>query len=330
MSSTDPSNPAPRLKASEAAVLQYLRDHGDEDGCCPRPRTQIASDLAIATSTVQLAIKALIAAGHVEAQVNRGGGVPNAYCVLSAPTDPLTDDRPMTDRSIDRPIAESVTPLVREHAPPRSLPLPTPSHGVSGNLIPEGTERPTDNDRPISESVGPESVGRLIPALVADAARAAGRPVVAHLGRVGKAALDLAAAGEDVLTLRRAAIRVGVAGTADLRTAVEAVKEGRVLPGGAGTPPAEDARTASCIRMILGTWPRAQIDAALWEEELGRVQERFLLAAVRAIAKSGAEFPPTWGQVYATARRVGEPIIGAERSERARQAELARDRERAS
>lgn len=337
MSETDHSNPTPRLKASEALLLEYLREHADGEGCASYTRAELAAALGMAPSTMQLAVTGLCAHGYLLVE-RTPGGRPNVFCVTpTGPTD--STDRSLTgptDSGLTGPTdgpTDSLSPDTPAYAheperAPAQNPLPTPLEPEaatrSGDPLaraggPTGPtdDRPTDEDRPIP-------IGQSAVAAAIDAATLAGRAVAPSLfGRIGSTAQALAADGIDPAVILVAAQRLGTAGTTDLRSAVEAVQRGARLP--AQVPVVADgARTASCIALLLGTWPRAQIDAALWEAELGKIQERFLLAAVRAIAREGGEFAPQWGKVWKVAHELGRPVVAAERAERARLAERAR------
>lgn len=301
-------------------MLAYLREHADRDGCCPSPRAAIAQALAVSGSTVQLAIAGLEEAGLIHID-GRRPGVANAYCLTpGTSTDPPETS---TDTPTDRP-TPTLTDSSRAPTSGRGGSPPTPSPVVSGSPDPEGTARDfdrstdTSTDRPTSVEVVP--LGVAASAAVVDAARAAGREPVANLGRVGKAAKDLEASGVDVATILAAAARMGAAGTTDLRTAVDAIEQGRAMPASAVERPAEGSRLAAVFRALRSTWPRIVIDAPFWEEKLEKIPERFLLAAVDRLAKEGGEFPPHWGQVYKTAWR-----IGVDDTERRRSAEERAD-----
>lgn len=322
------------MNASQAAVHLAMFECAQEagDGTCDLSAADLMTRLGIRSErTVTTARAALREAGLIELLEDAPGRRPR-YRV-----------HPRNTPAIEPPQSTPATPAIappqsvlsrcapaREHTPERTVAVEGGEEEVEGTEPPQSAT-PAIGGTPAIGVAGVESVGRLAVAAAMESAAEAGQapPSAGVRGRIGQTANALAATEVDVPTIIAAARRVGAGGFADLRTAVEAVKAGRSMP--AAAPVVEEgARTAPVIRLILATWPRAQIDAAIWEEKLGRIQERFLLLAVDEIARRGEAFSPTWGQVWKVAHEIGQPIVGAERAERAWQRERDADAARAA
>jgi hypothetical protein len=335
----DPSNAPPRpLKASEALLLEYLREHADADGCARYGRAALATALGLAPSTAQLAIRGLRELGLLGITKAPDGGA-NIYCVLTdadrlTVTDADRLNRPMvTDPvPIDAPEgagAAATRPLVE--APP------TPLTASDGNL----TDDPSrDAPAPAREADrSPTPIGQLAVAACVDAARAAGRKVEGPiLGRLGRAA-QAVAAEHDVATILDAARRIGEGAGVDLYTALRAVQRSAPMPAAVRIADA-DARYADlkaraelsrdgrdplhlgrlkpgeiveAEALYVGTYgERRRFDAELWARELATLPIGAILYGIREMAKASPH-PPTWGEVAAAAG----PTLEHERRKRA-------------
>lgn len=323
----DDTNPTP-LPDRARRLLEQIEAAGGE---WTASYAVIATVCDLARSTAQLAAADLIASGLVTGARTPAGTlyrrtdqvyrpVP-ASCTDAVPTytDPLSIDAPAR-----------VTPA---HDAPAQNPLPTPMEPPTATRtegpLASAPTREVGIPTPVP-STDARPLGNLAVAEAMDAARAAGRSIEPALrARIGNAAQRLAQ-DEDVDVILAAARRLGEGGFDDLYTAVRAVKADRPMPDRPApryprpAPGGVNEKMGRVLERVYGTWPRAQLAPALWEEKLGRIQERFLVAAVDAIAEEGGDFAPTWGKVLQFARRIGEPAVLAERQERAHQAEQAR------
>lgn len=340
MSDPDTSNTPPPLLPRAECLLERIEAEGGE---WTTSYSVIAEACGLARSTAQLAVSDLIAAGLIEAgpSVPRHGTLYRrtavSYRTVPTPYRPTpTDAVPTvpTDDSVDAPARATPAGMAGAQTP---LPTPIEPSAATRTELSPASAGAHEALVPSTEDTVP--IGRLAVAAAVEAAAKSGRSVEGALkGRIGSAAQRLAGDGTDVATILAGARRLGEGGFADLYTAVRAVRDSvpdrtSAVPDRASAvrtaelmPTGETAmispRIQAVIRLVRGTWPRAQIDAELWEEKLGKVQERFLLAAVDRIARSGAEFAPHWGQVYAKAREVGQPIVLGEQQERDRLREL--------
>lgn len=332
MSTTDPSNPVP-LNESAERLLEQIEANGGE---WTASYAVIATVCDLARSTAQVAARELVAAGYATAERTPTGTVYRCTDQLYRRV-PMacTDAVPMgcTDEagSVQQ---DAPTHAPRAHDAPAQSPLPTPIEPSTA----------TRTDGPLASAPAPEAgipieagiptvtvptpIGQLAVRAAMEAAREASATVPADVRpRIGHAAQRLAE-DEDVETILEAARRLGAGGFTDLYTAVRAVKADRPMPRAVRTAqPAvrtADGKMGRVLARLYGTWPRAQIAEELWEEKLGKVQERFLIGAIDAIAEEGGDFAPTWGKVMQFARRIGEPTMLAERQARRHAAEQER------
>lgn len=316
--------------SADAAVLALLTAEADPDGCVSTlTRSLIAERLGIADGTAGLALRRLEAAGELRRQPS-AGRAPTVYCLTVQPGD-STRRQPGDNPAIQpgdpatQP-GESTPPVSRAH-PPET----TSSIGASGNRsgrapAQEPTRRPGD---PATQPGDPATpIGQFAVRTALEAAAAAGRSIEPALrARIGHAAQALAK-DESVERILAGAQRLGEGGFNDLYTAVRAVERNAPPIAARLEEPLPDDKIGRLIAFVRGTWPRAVIDRAMWESELNRMPEEFLIEAVRLIAREGGDWPPTWGKVWSVARPIAETTIRSRQLERARLAEKERIRVR--
>lgn len=334
MSETDPTIPTPRTR-SERELLAYLSAQADDEGCSVQTKQAISEATSLSRSTLAVAVAGLREIGLLVVETSPGRA-PNVYCVQ--PSDPT-----IQPSDSNRPIPESYRPIEPSEpsdsgsvdAPAREPAPATPERGGSPPTpyVPPaatGSEEPSRDARALEPSDGQpsdEPIGRLAVRTALDSARAAGRSIEPALrARIGHAAQALAK-DETVETILAAARRLGEGGFSDLYTAVRAVDRGAAPPAPVADPIPEGARLAPVVALVRATWPRAVVDLAVWERELAKIPASYLVEGVREIARSGAEFAPTWGQVYRSAWRIG--VDATERRRSAEERAAIRERVRA-
>lgn len=357
----EPSNHPPRrLKASEALLLEYLREHADADGCAGYTKAELATALGLARSTLALSVSGLRALELLSVHQSAGARS-NIYCVT--PSDSAQSDRPITVR-LDRPIGPSdsagspgVDAPLRERAaatrPPVVVP-PTPLVTSYGNLTDDPSRDAPAPARALEPSDAEPSdvvpIGRLACAAAAEAATAAGRKLEGSvMGRLGRAAQALAAE-HDAGAILAAARRIGEGAGDDLYTALRAVERGAALPRSVRAEQSDHAyadlqRRAEFSRqgrdplwlgrlkpgeiveaeaLYVGTYgERRRFDAELWARELHDFPIGAILYGIRAMAKASPH-PPTWGEVAAAAGQTLEHERRKRANERARHEDAAR------
>lgn len=307
------------MSRSQDAVLTAL-DELAVDGLARCTLGELCAATGLGETAARGALRALEAADAIEVVTRSSGRSPNVYLVN--PSEPLA---PTLRQPLANPSAEPLANPSDPRAPTsdRGGSPPTPSLGGSGPRDPEGSTREPLASEPLaSEGFGsqPLGIGQQAVRAAMDAAKAAGRSIEPALrARIGNAAQQLAK-DESVERILAGARRLGEGGFADLYTAVRAVERGAPPPVAAPEPIASGSKLADVFRLVRATWPRAQIDVAVWEAELERIPAVYVLAAIREIARAGADFAPNWGQVYKAAYRIGVDETERRRSatERAR------------
>jgi hypothetical protein len=354
----EPSN-APRraLRASEALLLEYLREHADPDGCAVYTKAELETALGLARSTLALAVNGLRELGELTVDQSAGARA-NAYCVTPSDDRPIgpsdtvrfgpSDDRPTPSDSLssDAPPHASAQPRRARAAPPPTPMVPPTATGVSDSLAqppaPTREAEPSDADHPIP-------IGQLAVAAAAEAAKLAGRELDAAVrGRLGRAAQKVA--GEHSIDeVLDAARRIGEGAGDDLYTALRAVQRGAPMPttvrGDTDARYADLQRRAEASRqgrdplwlgrlkpgeiveaeaLYVGTYgERRRFDGELWARELASFPIGAILWGIRAMAKASPH-PPTWGEVAAAAG----PTLEHERRKRQNRLALQREDDR--
>jgi hypothetical protein len=330
----EPSN-APRraLRASEALLLEYLREHADPDGCAVYTKAELETALGLARSTLALAVNGLRELGELTVDQSAGARA-NAYCVTPSDDRPIgpsdtvrfgpSDDRPTPSDSLssDAPPHASAQPRRARAAPPPTPMVPPTATGVSDSLAqppaPTREAEPSDADHPIP-------IGQLAVAAAAEAAKLAGRELDAAVrGRLGRAAQKVA--GEHSIDeVLDAARRIGEGAGDDLYTDLQRradasrqgrdpLRLGRLKPG----------EIVEAEALYVGTYgERRRFDGELWARELASFPIGAILWGIRAMAKASPH-PPTWGEVAAAAG----PTLEHERRKRQNRLAVQREDER--
>ncbi len=240
------SKDAPRrLKASEALVLEYLREHADEAGCAAYTKAELEAALGLARSTLAVAVGGLRELGVLSVDQSAGKRS-NVYCVQPSDSAAQPSDSTVQPSDPNRPIVPSDSDRLRsDDAPPPASAAATRA-GVEVPPTPLDVSAATRSGDPLAHVPAPARegqpsdaqpsdsatvpIGRLAVAAAADAARASGRVLDRGVaGRLGRAAQNLA--GEhDVADILGAARRIGEGAGDDLYTAIRAVERSAPLP----------------------------------------------------------------------------------------------------